>query len=277
MGARPISNGTRRKENEYTAGWSRGPRRSALGAPPAHRRRGGHHALELSRQSHDPKDRSRAGGRLHDRVPSRQPDAAQRHARCSNACTTPNSRRASRIWSRVSPNPSPRPCSNIPPAESSRSPAARRWASGSCRRRAGRIMKVSLELGGHAPLIVFPDVDVPAAAEQTVVGKFRNAGQSCVAPTRIYVHRTYHRTIHAGRASSELDKIRVGNGLDPGIEMGPLLSQKQIDSVDAVRVRRSLEGRPSTARRKAAHRRRVRQRVFLRSHRSAIESSRTCV
>lgn len=96
---------------------------------------------------------------------------------------------------------------------------------------ADRMIRVSLELGGHAPVIVFPDIDVEFAAEQTVVGKFRNAGQSCISPSRIYVHQaTYDKFRHA--VVERTKKLRVGNGLDNGIEMGPLLNEKQLRRVE---------------------------------------------
>ena len=99
--------------------------------------------------------------------------------------------------------------------------------------RAGnRITKVSLELGGHAPLIVFPDVDLEVAVEQTVVGKFRNAGQSCIAPTRIYIHQEIFNEF-TERAVERTAKILVGNGLDEKVEMGPLFDEGQIENTEA--------------------------------------------
>jgi succinate-semialdehyde dehydrogenase/glutarate-semialdehyde dehydrogenase len=95
-----------------------------------------------------------------------------------------------------------------------------------------RITKVSLELGGHAPLIVFPDVDLEDAVEKTVVGKFRNAGQSCIAPTRIYVHEDIFDSF-TERAVERTSKIVVGNGLQEGVEMGPLFDQGQLDNIEA--------------------------------------------
>jgi succinate-semialdehyde dehydrogenase/glutarate-semialdehyde dehydrogenase len=97
---------------------------------------------------------------------------------------------------------------------------------------ADRITKVSLELGGHAPLIVFPDVDLEDAVEKAVVGKFRNAGQSCIAPTRIYVHEDIFDEF-VERAVDRAAKIVVGNGLDSRVEMGPLFDQAQLENIEA--------------------------------------------
>lgn len=99
-------------------------------------------------------------------------------------------------------------------------------------RQAGeRVTKLSLELGGHAPLIVFPDVDIPKAVEQTVVGKFRNAGQSCIAATRVYVHQDVFDEFK-NAVVERTAAIVVGNGLDDGVEMGPLFDQRQLTRVE---------------------------------------------
>jgi succinate-semialdehyde dehydrogenase/glutarate-semialdehyde dehydrogenase len=95
-----------------------------------------------------------------------------------------------------------------------------------------RITKVSLELGGHAPMIIFPDVDLDEAVEQAVIGKFRNGGQSCIAPNRIYVHRDIFDAF-AEKVTARTAAMVVGNGLDEGVEMGPLFEQKQLESVSA--------------------------------------------
>jgi succinate-semialdehyde dehydrogenase/glutarate-semialdehyde dehydrogenase len=94
------------------------------------------------------------------------------------------------------------------------------------------LVKISLELGGNAPLLVFPDVDIPTAVEQTVAAKFRCAGQACVAPNRIYVHEAiFDRFADAVVARTE--SIVVGNGLDEGVGMGPLFHQNQLAAVEA--------------------------------------------
>ncbi|MCC6458383.1 MAG: NAD-dependent succinate-semialdehyde dehydrogenase [Caldilineaceae bacterium] len=95
-----------------------------------------------------------------------------------------------------------------------------------------RITKISLELGGHAPLLVFPDVALDQAVEQSVVAKFRNAGQSCIAPTRFYVHRDIFDTF-TEKVTARVAAMKVGNGLQEGNEMGPLFDQDQLDGVAA--------------------------------------------
>lgn len=93
-----------------------------------------------------------------------------------------------------------------------------------------RITKLSLELGGHAPLLVFDDVKLDAAVEQTVVAKFRNAGQSCIAPTRIYVQRGIFDAF-AEKVTARVAAMKVGNGLDSSVEMGPLFDRNQLEGV----------------------------------------------
>jgi succinate-semialdehyde dehydrogenase/glutarate-semialdehyde dehydrogenase len=100
------------------------------------------------------------------------------------------------------------------------------------RQAADRMIRVSLELGGHAPLIVFPDVNIETAAEQAVGGKFRNAGQSCIAPTRFYVHKSIYSEFREA-VVKHTGALKVGNGLDAGVEVGPLLNQKQFDRTAA--------------------------------------------
>ena len=66
------------------------------------------------------------------------------------------------------------------------------------RRSADQVKRLSLELGGHAPFIVFPDADSSQVAQAAVIGKFRNNGQVCIAPSRFYVHKTISQEVHRG-------------------------------------------------------------------------------
>jgi succinate-semialdehyde dehydrogenase / glutarate-semialdehyde dehydrogenase len=95
------------------------------------------------------------------------------------------------------------------------------------RRAADQVKRISLELGGHAPVIVFPDVDVEAAAKVTTVGKFRNMGQVCISPTRIYVHDRIRKEFTD--AAVEFSRgLRVGDGLDPNVDVGPLFEERNV-------------------------------------------------
>ncbi|HEX3150606.1 MAG TPA: NAD-dependent succinate-semialdehyde dehydrogenase [Gemmataceae bacterium] len=94
---------------------------------------------------------------------------------------------------------------------------------------AGQVKRLSLELGGHAPFIVFPDADPEAVAKAAVIGKFRNNGQVCISPSRFFVHKDVQKkftevAVESARA------LKVGNGLDAGIEVGPMFEKKAMDN-----------------------------------------------
>jgi succinate-semialdehyde dehydrogenase/glutarate-semialdehyde dehydrogenase len=93
------------------------------------------------------------------------------------------------------------------------------------------IKKLALELGGHAPFIVFDDADLDAAVEGALVSKYRNAGQTCVCTNRFYAHESIHdafvQKLAAGAA-----KIKVGNGFEQGTAQGPLIDEQAIAKVE---------------------------------------------
>ena len=97
---------------------------------------------------------------------------------------------------------------------------------------ASTIKKVSLELGGNAPLIVFDDADLDAAVEGVMVAKFRNAGQVCVAANRILVQRAIYARF-ADRLAKRVSELRVGPGLEEGVDVGPLIDQAGLEKVEA--------------------------------------------
>jgi succinate-semialdehyde dehydrogenase / glutarate-semialdehyde dehydrogenase len=90
------------------------------------------------------------------------------------------------------------------------------------------VKPLSLELGGQAPVLIFADADLDRALEGTMVAKFRNTGQSCIAANRIYVERPVYATF-AERFVQRVKAMRVGNGLDPDIEIGPLIDEAALD------------------------------------------------
>ena len=93
------------------------------------------------------------------------------------------------------------------------------------------VKKLALELGGHAPFIVFEDADIDAAVQGALISKYRNAGQTCVCTNRFYVHESVHdvfvRKLAAGAAS-----IKVGNGFEQGVSQGPLIDQQALAKVE---------------------------------------------
>ncbi len=83
------------------------------------------------------------------------------------------------------------------------------------------VKKVSMELGGHGPVIVFDDVDPVAVAETCAATKFRNCGQVCISPSRFFVHESKYDAF-ATRFAEVANSIKVGNGLEEGTQMGPM-------------------------------------------------------
>ncbi|KPV00247.1 succinate-semialdehyde dehydrogenase [Variovorax paradoxus] len=92
------------------------------------------------------------------------------------------------------------------------------------------IKKLSLELGGNAPLIVFDDADIDRAIEGIVASKFRNAGQTCVCANRIYVQAGIYDAV-AARLVAAVEAMRVGNGLEAGTTQGPLIDSRAVAKV----------------------------------------------
>lgn len=92
------------------------------------------------------------------------------------------------------------------------------------------IKKLSLELGGNAPFIVFDDADVDLAVEGLLKAKFRNAGQTCISPNRVYVHHTVLEAFQT-KLVAKVSALKIGNGLNDGIDIGPLIDAAAVDKV----------------------------------------------
>lgn len=97
---------------------------------------------------------------------------------------------------------------------------------------AGTYMKrITLELGGHAPVIVMEDADIEAATQVMAGAKYRNAGQICIAPTRFLVHEKVHDAF-VENFTEKAAALRIGNGLDAGITMGPLANARRVQAME---------------------------------------------
>lgn len=94
------------------------------------------------------------------------------------------------------------------------------------------LKKLSLELGGNAPFIVFDDADLDAAVEGAIISKYRNAGQTCVCANRIYVQANVYDAF-AEKFSVAVQQLKVGSGLELGITIGPLIDQKAVEKVES--------------------------------------------
>ena len=100
------------------------------------------------------------------------------------------------------------------------------------RQSADSVKKMSLELGGNAPLLVFDDANLDVAVEGAMLSKYRNAGQTCVCANRIFVQDGIYAEF-AKRLAKKSAAMKVGNGLDAGVEQGPLIDQQGFDKVTA--------------------------------------------
>jgi succinate-semialdehyde dehydrogenase/glutarate-semialdehyde dehydrogenase len=97
---------------------------------------------------------------------------------------------------------------------------------------AGTVKKLSMELGGNAPFIVFEDADLDAAVEGTLASKFRNTGQTCVCTNRLLVHDAVYDAF-AAKLAQAVSQLKVGNGLEEDTEQGPLIDVGAMETVEA--------------------------------------------
>lgn len=93
--------------------------------------------------------------------------------------------------------------------------------------------RTTMELGGHAPVLVFDDVDLEPVLDQAVFAKYRNAGQVCVSPTRFYVQEKIYERFVAG-FTARAQALRVGDGLNETTQMGPLAHGRRLDAMDTL-------------------------------------------
>jgi succinate-semialdehyde dehydrogenase / glutarate-semialdehyde dehydrogenase len=94
------------------------------------------------------------------------------------------------------------------------------------------IKKLSLELGGNAPFIVFDDADIDSAVEGAMASKYRNAGQTCVCANRIYAQASIYDQF-VTKLAAKASQIKIGNGFEAGVNQGPLIDDAAIDKVEA--------------------------------------------
>lgn len=92
------------------------------------------------------------------------------------------------------------------------------------------VKKVSMELGGHGPVVVFKDFDPVKAAEVCAPTKFRNCGQVCISPTRFYVHESRYEDF-AGRFAEIAKGLKIGTGLEEGVQVGPMANRRGVETI----------------------------------------------
>ena len=93
------------------------------------------------------------------------------------------------------------------------------------------IKKISLELGGNAPFIVFDDADIDSAVEGAMISKYRNAGQTCVCANRFYVQESVYEKF-VEKFSAKAKAIRVGNGFEAGVQQGPMIDEQALEKIE---------------------------------------------
>jgi succinate-semialdehyde dehydrogenase/glutarate-semialdehyde dehydrogenase len=93
------------------------------------------------------------------------------------------------------------------------------------------LLRLSMELGGHAPFIVFEDADVDKAVAGAVGSKFRNGGQTCICPNRFYVHEKIREEFVA-KLGKAMESIRVGEGTQEGVQVGPMINDDAMDKIE---------------------------------------------
>lgn len=98
---------------------------------------------------------------------------------------------------------------------------------------AQRILNTSMELGGNAPLIVCDDASIDTAIEGAFLAKMRNAGESCIAANRLYVHDSIYDEF-CSRLVERFADLKVGNGLDPDVDVGPIISRKELEKLQSI-------------------------------------------
>ena len=99
------------------------------------------------------------------------------------------------------------------------------------RRSADTLKKLSLELGGNAPFIVFEDADLDAAVDGFMAAKFRNGGQTCVCPNRVFVHERVHDAF-AGKLAARVAALKVGPASDPASQIGPMINDRAVEKIE---------------------------------------------
>jgi succinate-semialdehyde dehydrogenase/glutarate-semialdehyde dehydrogenase len=95
------------------------------------------------------------------------------------------------------------------------------------------LKRCTMELGGHAPVLVFQDADIDYTVNALVAAKFRNAGQVCTSPTRFYVHRNIYEQFIT-KFAERTKQLVIGNGLEDGVQVGPMITERRLDTIDAL-------------------------------------------
>ncbi len=134
---------------------------------------------------------------------------------------------------------------------------------------ADQVLRVSMELGGNAPFLVFEDADLDAAVEGAMLAKMRNVGEACTAANRFHVHESLAEEF-AARLAERMGALKVGRGTEPGVDVGPLIDANQRDKVAELVDDAVAQGRRGAARRRGDGR----ARLLLRADRAGRRAPR---
>jgi len=96
---------------------------------------------------------------------------------------------------------------------------------------ADKVQRVTMELSGHAPFIVFDDVNIQQVTDMAITAKFRNNGQVCISPSRFYIHEN-KKDEFVKSFVEKTKKLKIGNGLDKGVQLGPMTTKKRLDELE---------------------------------------------
>ena len=96
---------------------------------------------------------------------------------------------------------------------------------------ADKVQRVTMELSGHAPFIVFDDANIEKATDMAIASKYRNNGQVCISPSRFYIHESKKDAFAKSFVEKTL-KLKIGNGLDEGVQLGPITTKKRLEEIE---------------------------------------------
>ena len=106
---------------------------------------------------------------------------------------------------------------------------------------ADKVQRVTMELSGHSPFIVFDDVDINKVTDMAITAKFRNNGQVCISPNRFYIHES-KKDEFASMLVAKATKLKIGNGIDKDTILGPLTTEKRLEEIEALVEMTKKEG-----------------------------------
>ena len=106
---------------------------------------------------------------------------------------------------------------------------------------AEKVQRVTMELSGHSPFIVFDDVDIEKVVEMAIAAKFRNNGQVCISPSRFYIHKNKKEQFTKSFVD-KTKKLKIGNGMNEGVQLGPMTTKKRLQEIEELVEKTKTEG-----------------------------------